>query len=256
MAAPLRQPGVPAGARGPLRVVWNGDFDRRAAHLFDAYRRDGDPEAFRRLVDELAPRLVPMVRARLRRQGRRCDARELVGDAFAQVFRRCDSFKDRGPGSFVRWFMAIAANLARQETRSERRRQRRERAVARVELDGASDPFALLLRDEERRLAGATWATLRRLALEAVATLPVAHWQALVTFARGGRTYAALAQELGLPRSALVMRIQRARERILDHIVARLEAGAARVQLPSGPGSASTSSGCVTTASPAMRRTV
>ncbi len=250
---------VPAsGSAGTtLRVVWNHDFDRRAASLFAEFRVHHRPETFRTLVEELAPRLVPMVRARLRRGIGRGDAREVVDDTFAQVFRRRDSFCDRGPGSFVKWFLAIAENLVRQEARATQRRHRRERLAARPEVDRGADPFALLLGNEEQWIAGATWAQLRRLALEAVAEMPSDHWRLLVDFARGGLTYTQLAQREGIPRSALVMRIQRARERVVAHVRRRLDAIDARAaQPPSGPGSASSSSGCSLTTPAAMRRTV
>ena len=245
-----------------LRLVWNHEFDQRAAALFADYRASGRPETFRLLVEELAPRLLPLVRGRLRKSGRRVEAREVVDDAFAQVFRRCASFHDRGPGSFVKWFLAIAENLVKQEARANHRRDRRERLAARPELDRAADPFTLLLADEEEWLARATWAHLRRLALEAVAKLPRGHWRLLVDVARDGLTYTELAQREGLPRSALVMRIQRARKRVVAHVRRRLDeetvvrAPTGAAQPPSGPGSASSSSGCSLTTPAALRRTV
>ncbi|MBL8840862.1 MAG: sigma-70 family RNA polymerase sigma factor [Planctomycetes bacterium] len=266
--AQAQPPELPPGQRTApaLRLVWNHDFDQRAAALFADYRASGRPETFRLLVEELAPRLLPLVRGRLRKSGRRVEAREVVDDAFAQVFRRSASFHDRGPGSFVKWFLAIAENLVKQEARATHRRDRRERLAARPEVDRAADPFTLLLAEEEEWLARATWAHLRRLALEAVAKLPRGHWRLLVDFARDGLTYTELAQREGLPRSALVMRIQRARKRVVAHVRRRLDeetsgrapaAAAPRsAQPPSGPGSATTSSGCSLTTPAALRRTV
>jgi RNA polymerase sigma factor (sigma-70 family) len=208
-----------------LRVLWNRDFDRRAAQLFAAYRARGEQELYRELVEECAPRLVPLVRSRLRRCGRRLDAHELVLDTFSQIYRCRQSYRDCGPGSFVRWFLAVAENLMRQEVRAATRRAQREQGAAQPVADRAADPFELLLKSEEQRLAWLTWAQLRRLALEAVQELPAGQWEALVRFATDGLTYEALALKLAVPRGALIMRIQRARKRVLEHVRARVADG-------------------------------
>ncbi|MBM4014970.1 MAG: sigma-70 family RNA polymerase sigma factor [Planctomycetes bacterium] len=214
---------MPAGK--PWRVIWNRDFECEAAALFARYRAAPDAAAFARLVEQLSPRLVPLVRARLRKGRRHLDPREVIHDAFVQIFRARATFEDRGPGSFIRWFVAIADNLTRQDCRSDRRRVGREQCSAQPIADRSGDPYALLVAGEEERLAGLTWAAVRRLVLEGVQRLPPAQWEALVTLSREPMTYAALAQRLHAPRGAVIMRVQRARVAVLAHVRRRLADG-------------------------------
>jgi RNA polymerase sigma factor (sigma-70 family) len=193
--------------------------------LFERFRAAPDDGAFAELVEKLSPRLVPLVRARLRRGRSHVDAREIIHDAFVQIFRARTTFEDRGPGSFIRWFVAIADNLSRQSARSDRRRVRREQTSARPIADRSNDPFAQLVASEEERLAGLSWAAVRRLVLEGVQRLPPSQWEAFVTFSREPMTYSALAQRLHAPRGAVIMRVQRARQAVLAHVRARLADG-------------------------------
>lgn len=213
------------------RVVWNRDFDREAAALFARFRDDRGADSFGALVAAIAPRLVPLVRSRLRRGRRHVDAHELIHDTFVRIYHAHESFDDRGPGSFVKWFLAIADNLARQDARADLRRAGREQRCARPVADRAADPFAQLLAGEEERLAALTWATVRRLALEAVQRLPASQWRAFVAFSRTPQTYEQLARELGVARGAAIMRVQRARQSVLDHIHAHLADGRCRASV-------------------------
>ena len=216
----IRLPGAPT-----LRLVWNREFERRAAALFARFRDGEVAEDFASLVGEIAPLLVPLVRSRLRRIGRHLDARELVQDTFTQVYQARSTFHDRGPGSFVKWFLAIADNLVRQDSRADQRRVRREQVVALPVADRCADPFSILLKGEEELLTGLSWAQVRRLALEAVQALPPSQWEVFVRYCRERLSYDDLATQLGLPRGAVVMRIQRARESVLHYIEARLADG-------------------------------
>ncbi len=212
--------GVPVNST--MHVVWNHDFDRRATALFEDFRVHEQPETFRSLYESSAPLLLPMVRMKLRKLGRKLDAGDVLLDTFAHVYRNRATFIDRGQGSFVKWFLAVAENLVLQDSRCTLRRMRRERLVARRVLDPASDPFVRVLRGEEELVARVTWNQLRVLVLEGVTKLPPPQSEALVRFTQERVTYEELARLLGITRGAVVMRVQRARLRILEHVRARL----------------------------------
>jgi RNA polymerase sigma factor (sigma-70 family) len=84
--------------------IGDGDLVRLA--------RDGDPAAFRLLVE----RHLPMARARA---ARLCpqpgDADDAVQDAFLQAFLALDRLRD--PGRFAGWLGGIVANACRAQRR-------------------------------------------------------------------------------------------------------------------------------------------
>jgi RNA polymerase sigma factor (sigma-70 family) len=205
-------------------VVWDSTVERRAQHLFEEFRVHERPETFRALFEVAGPALLPLIRMKVRRQGRHVDPAELLTDTFAQVYRARHTFEDRGDGSFARWFLAIAENLLRSQTREAARRTRREQLVARRVEDRDSDPVAQVLADEARRVARLTYGELRALVLEGLARLRPSHEQALLLHVHEKLTYGQIAGRLGISRGAEPMRIQRARANILAHVRRRLDA--------------------------------
>ena len=221
-SAAYRRPD-PCGETPPsLRLVWDHGIERRATTLFEEFRVHERPETFRSLFEVAGPALLPLVRMKVRRQRGRVDPAELLTDTFAQIYRCRHTFQDRGPGSFVRWFLAIADNLVRQESRATTRRARREMLVARSIEDRGADPFVHLLADEARRVARITYGELRALVLEGMRDLPARQEQALLLHAQERLTYAEIARRLKLKPGAVAMRIRSARLRILHHLRARL----------------------------------
>jgi RNA polymerase sigma-70 factor (ECF subfamily) len=206
----------------PLRLVWDGAIERTATSLFEEFRVREQPETFRSLFEVAGPALLPLVRMKVRRQRGRVDPAELLTDTFAQIYRHRHTFQDRGPGSFVRWFLAIADNLIRQETRETTRRTRREQLVARSIEDRGADPIVHLLADEARLVARITYGQLRALVLEGMRRLPARQEQVLLLHAQERLNYREIARRLGLTHGAVSMRIRRARLTILEHVRRRL----------------------------------
>jgi RNA polymerase sigma-70 factor (ECF subfamily) len=142
-------------------------------------------------------------------------------DMFELIYRHRRTFRDRGPGSFVKWCLAIAGNLLRQEVRATTRRARREQTAARSIEDRGADPIAQVIAEENEVEVRLTYRELRRLVLEAMHRLPVPLEQALLLHAQERLSYADVAARLGIRPGAVSMRIKRARERILAHLRAR-----------------------------------
>lgn len=208
----------PARARARLRVLCDTALDRQATRLFEEFRRDELPEAFRRLFEVAGPALLPLVRMKVRRARAAVDPAELMTDTFELIYRHRRTFRDRGPGSFVRWCLAIAGNLLRQEVRATTRRVRREQTVARSIEDHGADPIVQVIEAENEIEIRMTYRELRRVVLEAMHALPAPLEQALLLHAQERLSYAEVAARLGIRAGAVSMRIKRARERILAHL--------------------------------------
>jgi len=212
-----------AGRQSPgLRVRVDGYRDREALHLFRRFCRSGDPDLFRELFEQEAPRLAPAVRLMVARQRSRMDPVELLTDTFAQVFRSRHQFRQEGQGSFRRWFLTIARNLIRQGRRDLERRDRRERGAAVFEPDHASNPYQLLVRQESADQARRACEELRHVVMEGMDALTPATRQVLLLYSVHRWKYREIADSLGLSTSAVAMRIKRARDAVLDHVMRRV----------------------------------
>jgi len=207
--------------RPQMRVLCDPALDRRATALFEEFRRHERPETFRHLFEVAGPALLPLVRMKVRRARAAADPAELMTDTFELVFRHRATFRDRGAGSFVKWCLAIAGNLLRQEVRACARRVQREQSVARSIEDRGADPIALVLAAEREIEIRLTYRELRRVVHEAMRVLPPHLEQALLLHAQEQLSYAEVAARLGIRPGAVSMRIKRARERILAHLKAR-----------------------------------
>lgn len=199
--------------------VREGNVDRRAVGLLQDFRRCEQPEVFQRLFEECGPPLLPLLRLKIRRTGLPADAGELLMDTFAQVYRARNSFRDRGHGSFLRWFLAIAENLLRQRQRESNRRVRREEEAARDIRDLKADPLVQLVERETQKAAHLTYHELRQVILAAMHQLSARQEQALLLHAVHRLSYAQIAARLDISLGAVAMRIKRARDRILEHVV-------------------------------------
>ncbi|MBW7905550.1 MAG: sigma-70 family RNA polymerase sigma factor [Phycisphaerae bacterium] len=89
------------------------------ARLDDMLRRvrRADPDALAELVEAYAPRLMGLL---LRLTGVREVAEDLVQETFLRAISSLGAYDDRG--RFEAWLFRIAANLARDEARKNRRR--------------------------------------------------------------------------------------------------------------------------------------
>jgi RNA polymerase sigma-70 factor (ECF subfamily) len=216
-----------ARGRARLRVLCDTALDRQATRLFEEFRGDEAPETFRRLFEVAGPALLPLVRMKVRRARAAIDPAELMTDTFELIYRHRRTFRDRGPGSFVRWCLAIAGNLLRQEVRASTRRVRREQSAARSIEDHGTDPVVQVIAAENDTEIRMTYRELRRVVLEAMRELPAPLEQALLLHAQERLSYSEVAARLGIRPGAVSMRIKRARERILAHL-RELAAGATR----------------------------
>jgi RNA polymerase sigma factor (sigma-70 family) len=209
-------------ARRPrLRVVCDTALDREATALFEEFRRSERPETFRSLFEVAGPALLPLVRMKVRRNKSAADPAELLTDTFELIYRHRATFRDRGPGSFVKWCLAIAGNLLRQQARASARRTRREQTAARSIEDHRTDPIVQVIAEESEIELRMTYRELRRLVLDAMRQLPPPLEQALLLHAQEQLSYAEVGARLGIRAGAVSMRIKRARERILTSMKSR-----------------------------------
>lgn len=123
-------------------------FDR------ELYRK-GDPAVFRRLVREVSPRMLGVIRSYASDDDH---ADELLQESWVQIYRKRSRFS--GKGSFLGWAMAVTRNVCRMSLRT-------TSGILRAGLgdyahipDGAPGPAARL---RERRRADALHAALERL---------------------------------------------------------------------------------------------
>src|SRR2546422_2918682 len=93
--------------------------------------REGDPEAFRALVERHSVRLFQLA---YRMSGNEQDAEDVVQETFLRAYRQLDRFESRA--GFGTWLHRIAANCALDLLR---KRNRREQLVDPVELE-AEEP--------------------------------------------------------------------------------------------------------------------
>jgi RNA polymerase sigma factor (sigma-70 family) len=222
---PQPQSRLPARSRARLRVLCDTALDRQATRLFEEFRADEAPETFRRLFEIAGPALLPLVRMKVRRARAAIDPAELMTDTFELIYRHRRTFRDRGPGSFVKWCLEIAGNLLRQEVRATTRRVRREQGAARSIEDRGTDPAVQVIAAENDKEIRLTYRELRRVVLAAMRELPAPLEQALLLHAQERLSYAEVAARLGIRPGAVSMRIKRARERILANLC-ELAAGA------------------------------
>ena len=133
---------------GPLTLPHRAEFDRE---LF----RKGDAALFRRLVRELSPRMLAMIRFYASDDDH---ADELLQESWIRIYRKRARFS--GKGSFAGWALAVSRNVCRMSLRG-------VSGMLHVSLydhgdipDTAGGPAAQLVR---RRRAKALFAALDKL---------------------------------------------------------------------------------------------
>lgn len=154
---------------------------------------------------------LPAMRARAVQlcRGRR-DPEDLVQDALVRAFRAQASQRD--PERVRGWLLTILTNtfldaLRREKVRPGTVELDEERAVAEIEEEPA--PWASISMEDVR---------------EAVSELPDDVRETYKLFALEGRDYAAIAAALDIPKATVGTRILRARKRLREILVARMEA--------------------------------
>ncbi|MBN1420191.1 MAG: sigma-70 family RNA polymerase sigma factor [Planctomycetes bacterium] len=110
--------------------------------------REGDREAFGRLVERYQGRMEALVSARMGGLVRgTAEVADITQETFARALRSLETFRWRGEESFLRWLGGIAENLIAKAANREKRH-----GLLRLEGDSAgSDPSpSKVLRREER----------------------------------------------------------------------------------------------------------
>ena len=85
--------------------------------------REGDRNAFQKLVERYEERLRRLVRSRLGSGLKgQIDVADVVQDAFLRALQALPHFEWQGEDSFLRWLSRIATNSLRETARREKRR--------------------------------------------------------------------------------------------------------------------------------------
>ncbi|MGZ8456147.1 MAG: RNA polymerase sigma factor [Gemmatirosa sp.] len=188
-------------ARVPQEATWSGGAVDVAALVQDA--RDGDPQAFRRLVDAHYARCLRFAR----NMGLAAeDAEEAVQDTFVRVWNALPRFRPGAP--FEPWLFRILANRCRSTL--VRRKWWRRAAV-----DDADDVLAQLPARWGAEGDDAMYDAVRH----ALDGLPADQREAFLLRHVEGLEYAAMVHVTGAGLSALKMRVKRAS----DALRARLQ---------------------------------
>jgi len=112
--------------------------------------REGDREAFGRLVERYQERLEALVSARMGRLVRGAlEVADIAQETFARALRSIESFRWQGDESFLRWLGGIAENLIAKAANREKRH-----GLLRLEQDAAASdpsPSKAMRRDERFR---------------------------------------------------------------------------------------------------------
>ncbi|MEO2006000.1 MAG: RNA polymerase sigma factor [Candidatus Poribacteria bacterium] len=159
--------------------------------------RDGSHVAFAELVDRYHVRVSRVVAARMGGAG--LDGEDVVQQAFTAAWVELPTLL--APQKFASWVNGIAANLAR--------RWVRDQARYRELLDAHGRPDGVL-RDERR--GGGSWDRVR----DSVAELPPEQAEAVTLHYLHGLSYAEIAEELSVPVSTVLGRLQRARRKLRE----------------------------------------
>jgi len=156
--------------------------------------RDGDPAAFRQLVDATSERIYRLAFHLMRD---RDEAEDVVQETYIRAWQRRGDLRD--PHAVVPWLSRIARNSARDRLRWWRRRP--DRARVEVESAAAVPPADAQLVEAERA------AEVRR----ALDVLSEKHRVILLLREVEDMSYEQIAELLGLPLGTVESRLHRAR---------------------------------------------
>jgi RNA polymerase sigma-70 factor, ECF subfamily len=180
---------------------------------------DGDPDAFRTLVDREAQ---PVVRICYRILGDMHEAEDAAQEAFVTAYRALASW--RGEGPFGGWLARIATRIAV-------RRAAKRRPVVRLDAPGASDPTTtadnILAAATDTRPDAAPDPAAHALAAErsaavrrAVSRLDEPYREVVALRFFGERSLAEIADESGRPLGTVKTHLHRGMQRLRGLLVA------------------------------------
>ena len=153
----------------------------------------GDPEAVRRLLDDVAPVVHGFLYARV--GGDRASAEDLLQETLLEAVRSASSF--RGEAALSTWLCAIARRRLARHYEQERRAE-----VARSGLRAVADPDVESEEAVERRDE----------VVRALGRMPASHRQVLFLKYLDGLPVEQIASELGRTRVQVQSLLQRARD--------------------------------------------
>lgn len=166
--------------------------------------KQGDQDAFAQLVEANQNRIYSLT---LRMTGHPEDAADLAQDAFLRAWRTLPTFQ--GDSSFSTWLYRLASNLCIDFLRQEKRKKANLTVMS---LDDDEDSPSAEIPD--RRFTPETELQrkeLRHAVGQALLQLSDEHRQVLVLREADGRSYAEIAELLGLEEGTVKSRIARAR---------------------------------------------
>jgi RNA polymerase sigma-70 factor (ECF subfamily) len=164
--------------------------------------RDGDVDAFGRLVVATSPQVYALAR---RLVGNDDDAADVMQETYLRAFRAISAF--RREAGVTTWLYRIAANCS--ATHLERRRRRRSEHL------GDDVAIAEPRRERDPQAAADDGDDRRRL-VAALGALPYELRAVVVLRDVYDLPHEAIAQELGISRAAARVRLHRARRRLRD----------------------------------------
>lgn len=162
---------------------------------------EGDPEAFRPLVERYSPALHSFV---VRYVGATDDARDIVQDAFLRAFRSLPDYNPRY--RFSTWLYRIALNLCRDHMKRARLHQNDQTFQLEDARHKVVDPIEERLDDRMRCEA----------ALEILRTMPSKYREPLFLKDVQLMDYNQMARVTGMSVGLLKIRVMRARRKLAD----------------------------------------
>jgi RNA polymerase sigma-70 factor (ECF subfamily) len=170
---------------------------------------DGDPEAYRVLVERYERRIYHVVYGMVRSPE---DAKDLAQDAFIKAFQNLHRF--RLESKFYTWLCRIAMNVAIDHLRKQKHRRHSEFDDSRGGSEGAQVVRLHSAKDDPA--ANVARSQLTKTIMDAVETLPDDQKQVLILRELEDMPYKEIAEVLGIPEGTVMSRLYYARRRLQE----------------------------------------
>jgi RNA polymerase sigma-70 factor (ECF subfamily) len=170
---------------------------------------DGDPEAYRVLVERYERRIYHVVYGMVRSPE---DAKDLAQDAFIKAFQNLHRF--RLESKFYTWLCRIAMNVAIDHLRKQKHRRHSEFDDSRGGSEGAQVVRLHSAKDDPA--ANVARSQLNKTIMDAVETLPDDQKQVLILRELEDMPYKEIAEVLGIPEGTVMSRLYYVRRRLQE----------------------------------------
>jgi RNA polymerase sigma-70 factor (ECF subfamily) len=170
---------------------------------------DGDPEAYRVLVERYERRIYHVVYGMVRSPE---DAKDLAQDAFIKAFQNLHRF--RLESKFYTWLCRIAMNVAIDHLRKQKHRRHSEFDDSRGGSEGAQVVRLHSAKDDPA--ANVARSQLNKTIMDAVETLPDDQKQVLILRELEDMPYKEIAEVLAIPEGTVMSRLYYARRRLQE----------------------------------------